>query len=148
MNELIQEVLALVETELQSHHIAVQITLNETLLQVLGDRVQLQQVILNLIDNAIEAMNAVSDDSRVLHLKTEPKDGENVRITVQDSGPEIDAENTERIFDRFFSTKSQGMGMGLSICRSIVEAHGGRLWVETGSHRGSVFLISLPVRAS
>ena len=111
-------------------------------------RVQLQQVILNLIDNAIEAMNAVSDDSRVLHLKTEPKDGENVRITVQDSGPEIDAENTERIFDRFFSTKSQGMGMGLSICRSIVEAHGGRLWVETGSHRGSVFLISLPVRAS
>ena len=94
--------MALVETELQSHHIAVQITLNETLLQVLGDRVQLQQVILNLIDNAIEAMNAVSDDSRVLHLKTEPKDGENVRITVQDSGPEIDAENTERIFDRFF----------------------------------------------
>jgi len=65
-------------------------------------RVQLQQVILNLIDNAIEAMNAVSDDSRVLHLKTEPKDGENVRITVQDSGPGIDAENTERIFDRFF----------------------------------------------
>ena len=148
LNELIQEVLALVETELQSHHIAVQITLNETLLQVLGDRVQLQQVILNLIVNAIEAMNAVSDDSRVLHLKTEPKDGENVRSTVQDSGPGIDAENTERVFDRFFTTKSQGMGMGLSICRSIVEAHGGRLWVETGSHRGSVFLISLPVRAS
>jgi hypothetical protein len=102
---------------------------------VVGDRVQLQQVILNLIDNAIEAMNAVNDDSRVLHLKTEPEAGEKVRITVQDFGPGIDAENTERIFDRFFSTKSQGMGMGLSICRSIVESHGGRLWVEAGFQR-------------
>jgi PAS domain S-box-containing protein len=148
LNELIQEVLVLVETELQSHHIAVQTTLNDALPQVLGDRVQLQQVILNLIDNAIEAMDAVSDDSRALHLKTEPEDGEKVRITVQDSGPGIDAENIERIFGRFFSTKSQGMGMGLSICRSIVESHGGRLWVETGFQRGSVFLISLPVRAS
>jgi PAS domain S-box-containing protein len=148
LNELIQEVLTLVETELQSRHIAVQITLNDALPQVVGDRVQLQQVILNLIDNAIEAMNAVSDDSRVLHLTTEAEDGENVRITLQDSGPGIDADNTERIFDRFFSTKSQGMGMGLSICRSIVESHGGRLWVEAGFQRGSVFLISLPVRGS
>ena len=144
LNELIREVLALVEAELQSHHITVQTTLNDALPQMLGDRVQLQQVILNLIDNAIEAMKVVSDDARMLQLRTELEDGGNVRITVQDSGPGIDGEDTERIFDRFFTKKSQGMGMGLSICRFIVEAHGGRIWVEAGFQRGSVFLISLP----
>jgi PAS domain S-box-containing protein len=148
LNELIREDLALLEAELQSHHIAVQTTLNDALPKVLCDRVQLQQVILNLINNAIEAMNTVSDGSRILQLKTELEDGGNVRITVHDSGPGIDAENTQRIFDRFFTTKSQGMGMGLSICRFIVEAHGGRLWVEAGLQRGSVFLISLPVGSS
>jgi PAS domain S-box-containing protein len=107
LNELIREVLALVEVELQSHHIAVQTTLNDALPHMLGDRVQLQQVILNLINNAIEAMKVVSDDSRILQLKTELEDGGNVRITVQDSGPGIDAEDTERIFDRFFTKKSQ-----------------------------------------
>jgi signal transduction histidine kinase len=148
LNELIREVLALVEAELQSHHIAVQTTLNDALPQMLGDRVQLQQVILNLTNNAIEAMKVVSDDSRILQLKTELEDGRNVRITVQDSGPGIDGEDTERIFDRFFTKKSQGMGMGLTICRSIVESHGGRIWVEAGFQRGSVFLISLPVGSS
>jgi two-component system, LuxR family, sensor kinase FixL len=148
LNELIREVLALVEAELQSHHIAVQTTLNDALPQMLGDRVQLQQVILNLINNAIEAMKVVSDDSRILQLKTELEDGGNVRITVQDSGPGIDGEDTERIFDRFFTKKSQGMGMGLTICRFIVEAHGGRIWLEAGFQRGSVFLISLPVGSS
>jgi PAS domain S-box-containing protein len=148
LNEIIREDLALVEAELQSHHIAVRTTLNDALPQVLCDRVQLQQVILNLINNAIEAMNAVSDGSRILQLKTELEDGGNVRITVHDSGPGIDAENAERIFDRFFTTKSQGMGMGLSICRFIVEAHGGHLWVEAGFQRGSVFSISLPVAPS
>ncbi len=148
VNELILDVLALIEPELQSHQITVQTTLNDALPQMLGDRVQLQQVILNLINNAIEAMNTVADDSRVLHLKTELEDAKNIRITVQDSGRGIDAEHIERIFDRFFSTKSQGMGMGLSICRSIVEAHGGHLWAEAGVHRGSVFLISLPTAAS
>ena len=93
-------------------------------------------------------MKVVSDDSRILQLKTELEDGGNVRITVQDSGPGIDGEDTERIFDRFFTKKSQGMGMGLTICRFIVEAHGGRIWLEAGFQRGSVFLISLPAGSS
>jgi PAS domain S-box-containing protein len=145
VNELIFNVLTLIEPELQSHNITVQTTLDDALPQILGDRVQLQQVMVNLISNAIDAMNAVADDSRVLHLKTELEDAKNVRITVQDSGPGIEVENIERIFDRFFTTKSQGMGMGLSICRSIVEAHGGRLWADAGVHRGSLLLISLPI---
>lgn len=145
VNEIIRDVLALVETELHSHHIAAQTTFDNTLPQVSADRVQLQQAILILIRNAIEAMNTVADDSRVLHLKTELKDPKTIMITVQDSGRGIAAKNIKRIFDRFFSTKPQGMGMGLSICRSIIEAHNGRLWVEAGVHQGSIFRISLPI---
>jgi PAS domain S-box-containing protein len=148
VNGLILDVLALIEPELQSHHIVVQTALNDALPPVRGDQLQLQQALLNLISNAVQAMNAVADNSRVLHLKTELEDSKNVRITVQDSGVGIDVEKIERIFDRFYTTKPQGLGMGLSICRSIIEAHGGRLWVEAGVHRGSAFLISLPIRAS
>lgn len=137
--------MALVEAELQSHHIAVRTTLNKTAPEVLADRVQLHQVMLNLIKNAIEAMSSVVDGSRVLHLKTELDSSQNMVVTVQDSGTGIDPENIERIFDRFFTTKTEGMGMGLSICRSIVEAHNGRLWAEAGVHQGSLFRISLPV---
>ena len=145
LNEIIRDVLALVETELHSHHIAAQTTFDNTLPLVSADRVQLQQAILILIRNAIEAMNTVADDSRVLHLKTELKDPKTIVITVQDSGRGITAKNIKRIFDRFFSTKPQGMGMGLSICRSIIEAHNGRLWAEAGVHQGSIFRISLPI---
>jgi PAS domain S-box-containing protein len=145
MNELIHEVLAIVEAELQSHHITVRTTLNETILEVLADRVQLQQVMMNLIKNAIEAMSAVVDSSRVLHLKTELDGSQNMVVTVQDSGTGIDPENVERIFNRFFTTKTRGMGMGLAICHSIIEAHNGRLWAEAGVHQGSLFRISLPV---
>jgi PAS domain S-box-containing protein len=144
LNELIREVLTLLEAELQSHHIAVQTTLDETIPAVLGDRVQLQQVILNLIKNAIEAMRLVADNSRVLHLKTELESGQNVVVTVQDSGAGIDPKIIERIFDRAFTTKTQGMGMGLAICRSIIEAHNGRLWADPRVHQGSAFRISLP----
>jgi PAS domain S-box-containing protein len=148
LNELIQEVLALVEAQLQSHDINVRTMLDDTLPKILSDRVQLQQVMLNLINNAIEAMKDVADGSRILYLKTELEDSKHERITVQDSGPGIKTENLERIFDRFFTTKSEGMGMGLAICRSIVEAHGGRIWAEAGAGRGSVFRISLPIAAS
>jgi C4-dicarboxylate-specific signal transduction histidine kinase len=144
LNGLIREVLSVVETELQSHHIAVRSTLDETIPEVLADRVQLQQVILNLIKNAVEAMSAVDPNSRRLHIKTELDESQNIVATVQDSGPGIDPRNIKRIFDRFFTTKSQGMGMGLAICRSIIEAHDGRLWAEAGVHRGSLFRISLP----
>jgi PAS domain S-box-containing protein len=144
LNGLIREVLSVVETELQSHHIAVRNTLDETIPVVLADRVQLQQVILNLIKNAVEAMSDVEPNSRRLHIKTELDESQNIVATVQDSGPGIDPQNIKRIFDRFFTTKSQGMGMGLAICRSIIEAHNGQLWAEAGVHRGSLFRISLP----
>ena len=144
LNELIREVLMLLDGDLQLHHVTVRTTLNEALPKVLADRVQLEQVLLNLIKNAIEAMNSVAESSRVLHLKTEVDDPQNLMIIVQDFGPGIDPENIDRIFDQFFTTKSRGMGLGLSICRSIIEAHDGRLWAELGVHEGSVFRISLP----
>jgi len=145
LNELIREVLVLLEPDLQSHHIAVRTTHDEMVPEVQADRVQLRQVMLNLITNAIEAMSSVTDSPRVLHLKTEVDGFQNIVVTVQDSGTGIDAENVERIFDRFFTTKTQGMGMGLAICRSIIEAHNGRLWAEAGLEHGSLLRISLPI---
>jgi PAS domain S-box-containing protein len=145
LNELIREVLVLLEPDLQSHHIAVRTTQEEMIPEVQADRVQLRQVMLNLITNAVEAMSSVADSPRVLHLKTEVDGSQNVVVTVQDSGTGIDPENVERIFDRFFTTKTQGMGMGLAICRSIIEAHNGRLWAEAGLEHGSLLRISLPI---
>jgi PAS domain S-box-containing protein len=145
LNQLIKEVLALLESELEGHHIAVRTTLNEMIPEMLADRVQLQQVMVNLIENAIEAMSFVTGRSRVLHLKTELDGARNILVTVEDSGLGIDPNNVERIFDRFFTTKAQGMGMGLAICRSIIEAHNGRLWAEATGDQGSIFWMSLPV---
>jgi PAS domain S-box-containing protein len=145
LNELIREVLTLLEVELQTHHIAVRTTLDEMIPVMLGDRVQFQQVMLNLIKNAIEAMSFVVDHSRILHLQTELESSHNIVVTVQDSGTGIDPKNVERIFDRAFTTKTYGMGMGLAICRSIIEAHNGRLWAEPAVQKGSVFRISLPI---
>jgi PAS domain S-box-containing protein len=147
VNELIREVLALVEAELQTHHIAVQTTLTEANPEVLADRARLRQVMLNLIENAIEAMRFPIVSTRVLHLKTELDGSQNIIVAVQDSGTGIDRENIERVFERFFTTKTQGMGMGLTICRSIIESHNGRLWAEAGLGQGSVFWILLPTRA-
>jgi len=144
LNELIREVLLLVETDLEGHHIAVQTTLDEAIPEVLADRVQLQQVLLNLINNAVEAMNSVDADSRLLRVRTERDESQNVVVTVEDSGPGIEPQNIKRIFDRFFTTKTQGMGMGLAICRSIIEAHNGRLWAEASLQQGSLFRLSLP----
>jgi PAS domain S-box-containing protein len=145
LNGLIQEVLALLEPELQGHHIAVRTTLNEMIPEAVADRVQLQQVMVNLIENAIEAMSFVTGRSRVLHLKTELDGARNILVTVEDSGLGINPNNIERIFDRFFTTKTQGMGMGLAICRTIIEAHDGQLWAEARGDQGSIFRISLPV---
>jgi C4-dicarboxylate-specific signal transduction histidine kinase len=147
LNELIREVLSVVETELQNHNVAVRTTLDDTIPDVVADRVQLHQVILNLIKNAIEAMDSVDSNSRLLYLKTERDLSQDIVVTVQDSGPGIDPQNIKRIFDRFFTTKSHGMGMGLAICRSIIEGHNGRLWAEPGTHQGSIFRISLPCNA-
>jgi len=111
---------------------------------VKGDKVQLQQVVLNLVMNAIDAMTTMTDRRRVLAVKSAAEDG-NVRVTVQDSGPGLDAAATERIFDPFFTTKPDGMGMGLSISKSIVENHGGLLWAAPAVPVGTAFHFNLPV---
>jgi PAS domain S-box-containing protein len=146
VNALIREVLALVHGELESNKVETRVELSEGMPKVLADRVQLQQVVLNLMMNAIEAMGSMQNGgARILGVNSELRDRRDILITVKDSGPGIDPQNIDRIFDRFFTTKANGMGMGLSICRSIVEAHNGRLWAEPDVGPGSVFRILLPV---
>jgi C4-dicarboxylate-specific signal transduction histidine kinase len=111
---------------------------------VLADHVQLQQVVLNLITNAADAMQSVRDRARLLQVKSATHEPDGILIVVADAGTGIDWENRERIFDPFFTTKSNGMELGLSICRSIVETHGGRLRASPGTPHGSVFQVVLP----
>jgi PAS domain S-box-containing protein len=144
VNKVIREVISLLDSELQSHQILVRAELSSKLPPVLADGVQLQQVIANLVTNAIDAMDAVDGRARTLRVKSSVSELDGVLITVEDSGPGIDPENADRIFNPFFTTKSQGMGMGLSICRSIIEAHDGRLSAHSAADRGSVFQIALP----
>ena len=144
VNKLILGVLTALGDELQSHQIIVRTELADDLPLVLADRVQLQQVILNLITNAIDAMSSVADRSRILRLKSETQKPHSVLVSVEDSGSGIDPKNVDHIFDTFFTTKSGGMGMGLAICRSIIEAHQGRLWASAGIQNGSVFRFTLP----
>ena len=146
INPLILEVLALLHRELQNQRISVQTELAEGLPEVLVNRVQLQQVMLNLLVNAVEAMGTVSDRARSLRVKSEIQQPHDVLITVQDSGPGIDRKNLARIFRPFFTTKENGMGMGLSICQSIVEAHNGHLFALSEVDEGSVFKVSLPTK--
>ena len=148
VNGVIQEVLELLHGELSSKRVSVRTKLSGDLPQISADQVQLQQVVLNLVTNAVEAMSAMSDGSRVLNISSKCGDPDEVIITVEDSGPGIDPKDRDRIFDAFFTTKSQGMGMGLSICRSIVESHGGRLWASTRRPHGSIFYLTLPSAAA
>ena len=144
INGLITNVIGLTSHEAQKHDIFVHTTfLDAPKPQTLGDQAQLEQVFLNLVMNAIEAMNSSKSDHRVLELKTSVNEGHEVLVTIADSGPGVDAENLEKIFDAFFTTKADGMGMGLSICRSIIESHGGRLWALPGDP-GLIFCVSLP----
>ena len=147
VNGIIKDVFELTNHEMQRNDVMLQAALSdEPAPYVLGDRVQLQQVFLNLIMNATEAMNA-SSSRKVLGVKTEiGKNGE-VLITIADSGPGIEADKMEKIFNTFFTTKQAGMGMGLSICRSIVEAHRGRIWASSEAPHGSVFYVELPSAA-
>jgi C4-dicarboxylate-specific signal transduction histidine kinase len=143
VNELIGDVLRLTRAEIHSEQISVRTELLNDLPKIVGDRVQLQLVFRNLIVNAVEAMSSVTDRERVLHIKSAIMPS-GVRVTVADAGTGIDQDSIERIFDTFFTTKSHGMGMGLSICRSIVEAHGGKLSVSPSHPYGSIFEIDLP----
>jgi len=144
VNQLIREVLELVRGEAQRRRVIVRSNFSDEIRPVFANRIQLQQVMLNLFTNAIEAMESVPDAQRLLQVTStlHPTDG--VVIAVEDSGSGMDPRNVERIFDPFFTTKSHGMGMGLSICRSIVEAHNGRLFARSAADRGSVFEIVLP----
>ena len=144
VNRLILNTLSLTNHEIQAENISVQTELFESsTLSVLADQVQLQQVILNLIVNAIEAMNFMPD-ARKLRITSGLHDADGVLITVEDSGPGIAPENLDKVFDTFFTTKPTGMGMGLSICRSIIEAHGGRLWASGVAPHGCIFHVILP----
>jgi signal transduction histidine kinase len=143
INEMILETIALTRGEMQRHCVLLRTELANDLPSILGDRVQLQQVILNLIMNAIEALSEVSDDSRELMIGSNVDTPDGVIVTVRDSGPGLKPECLNHIFDPFYTTKPTGMGMGLSICRSITEVHGGRLWATGNSPRGAVFQFTL-----
>jgi signal transduction histidine kinase len=138
INDLIGDALALLRDELQKHHVSVQAELNEQLPRVTGDRVQVQQVLLNLITNAIDSM-AAKDGARVLCVKSKIHDPSGVLVSVADSGTGVGQKDTDRIFNPLFTTKSHGMGMGLPICRAIIEAHNGHLWVSPNTPEGAVF---------
>ncbi len=143
LNAAINEVIVLARSAIIRNGVSVQTRLADGLCPVHCDRVQLQQVILNLILNAVEAMGSVEAGPRDLLLSTEP-DRRGVLVAVRDSGPGIDPTHLERVFEAFYTTKSTGVGMGLSICRSIVNAHGGRLWADVNVPRGAVFQFTLP----
>jgi signal transduction histidine kinase len=143
VNALIGGVLALTATEIRTHDISVETVFSSLPPLASGDRAQLEQVFLNLITNAIEALGSSADNKRVLTIETTGGETGGVLVTVADSGPGVQAADVDAIFEAFFTTKPNGMGMGLSICRSIVEAHGGRLWATRGD-RGLVFHVLLP----
>ena len=146
LNELTREVIALSLDDLERSRVAVQLELADDLPTMTGDRVQLQQVILNLIRNALDAMVGVHGRPRRLLITTEREDDDNVRVSVRDSGVGVDPESMNKLLDAFYTTKRDGMGIGLSVSRSIVERHAGRLWAEPNDGPGATFSFSLPSR--
>jgi C4-dicarboxylate-specific signal transduction histidine kinase len=143
INGAIHEVIPLVQHEVLSHRVSLRLELAPTLPAVLGDRVQLQQVIINLIVNGMEAMADVTDRPRELVIRSHLDDSGQVLVAVEDSGVGMDPENAKLLFNAFFTTKSSGMGMGLSICRSIIENHGGKLWATLNAGPGATFWFAL-----
>jgi C4-dicarboxylate-specific signal transduction histidine kinase len=144
LNEAVLEVIALASTELQKNGVSLRPELANGLPLVAGDRVQLQQVVLNLLRNGSDAMSAVEDRPRQLLIKTLPDESDRVRLTVQDAGVGFDPQAAERLFDAFYTTKSDGMGIGLSVSRSIIESHRGRLWATLNDGPGAAFSFSIP----
>ncbi len=144
LNEATREVIALSLSDLQRNRVILQSELADDLPNVTGDRVQLQQVILNLLRNASDAMVGVDDRPRQLLIRTERENGDRVRVTVRDAGVGVDRQSMDKLFDAFYTTKSGGMGIGLSVSRSIVERHHGRLWAEPNDGPGATFSFSIP----
>lgn len=144
INQIIEQTAALAEAQAARNNTAITLELAPDSPCALGDSIQLQQVILNLVINGIEAMTTVTDRPRTLTLSSESQDGGQIRVAVHDSGIGLSDEVKKRLFEPFFTTRTKGMGMGLSISRSIIEAHGGRLWAESNGSGGSVFQFILP----
>ena len=144
INEALLEIIRLTHGEAETNSISVQTELAPALPPVHGDRIQLQQVLLNLIINAVEAMSGVSEEAREVLISTANDPAGGVLVTVQDSGPGLQPESVDRLFDAFYTTKPGGMGMGLSICRSIVEAHGGQIWAAGAAGPGATVQFTLP----
>jgi C4-dicarboxylate-specific signal transduction histidine kinase len=145
VNEVIEEMIVLLHGEATPYSISVRTELTADLPQVMGDRVQLQQVMMNLMTNSIDAMKAV-DGMRELAIRSQRADNEQLLVSVSDTGVGLPPEQADQIFSAFFTTKPHGTGMGLRICRSIVEAHGGRLWAANNSPRGASFYVNLPTK--
>jgi C4-dicarboxylate-specific signal transduction histidine kinase len=148
LNMAINEVIELAQSAITENGVSVQTRLIERMDPVQGDRVQVQQVVLNLVLNAVEAMGSVEAGARELMISTAQSETNDALVIVRDSGPGIDLESLERVFEAFYTTKSDGMGIGLSICRSIIEAHGGQLWASANLPRGACFQFALPAIAN
>jgi C4-dicarboxylate-specific signal transduction histidine kinase len=144
INEAIREVIELTRGEAVKNGVSVQTKLANGLPLIHGDRVELQQVLLNLIINAVEAMSGVSEGARELLVSTGKAQAGDVLVAVRDSGPGLTPATLERLFEPFYTTKSSGLGLGLPICRSIIEAHGGRLWASANVRRGTIFQFTVP----
>jgi C4-dicarboxylate-specific signal transduction histidine kinase len=147
INEVIVETVALARSEILRSGVVLETQLGRDLPSVRGDRVQLQQVIMNLVMNAVEAMSCMGEGTPELQIATDKDRDEHVAITVSDSGPMLEPESLNRFFEAFYSTKPTGMGIGLSICRSIIEAHEGRIWATANEPRGATLHITLPAPA-
>ena len=147
INAAAREVIELTGGEAMKNGVSVRTELSGDLPQIRGDRVQLQQVILNLILNAVEAMSGMKEGSRELVITTGRSDAGDVLVLVSDSGPGLPPAAQDNLFKAFYTTKPNGLGLGLSICRSIVEGHGGRLWARANAPRGAVFQFILPVQS-
>jgi C4-dicarboxylate-specific signal transduction histidine kinase len=145
INQTIRDVIALARSEMQRHGVALETQLSGDVPLIFADRIELQQVILNLILNAGEAMSQMSDGSRQLVIRTGTDGSRGIMISVRDSGPGLRPENLDRLFNPFYTTKAQGMGMGLAICRSIIDAHGGKLWATANEERGATLQFTLPI---
>jgi C4-dicarboxylate-specific signal transduction histidine kinase len=147
VNAVVRAVAGLLDREARRAEVEVRLRLAEALPPVTGDRVQLEQVVFNLLQNAVEAAGTDGDGHQAAWVET-ARDGHQITVTVRDSGAGLDPQDAERVFERFYTTKPQGMGMGLAISRSIVEAHGGRLWAASAPDRGSAFTFHLPTEGS
>jgi signal transduction histidine kinase len=148
LNQLVRETTSLLEQELVSAKVSLQLALDESLPPIFADRVQLQQVLVNLLTNAIQSLRATRGRRRCIAIHSTPMDSEDILLDLSDNGIGISADKMEHIFDAFFTTKANGTGMGLSLCRTIVEKHGGSLWASPGTEHGAVLHLQLPRNAS